>query len=915
MGFKVNLMKIILVFIVLSLTTNLYAQTSDFPLPFKSGHVYGIVNQAGKELLPAAFQEVRILTKYNIILLNKNGFWGVYNLKGVKIIDHILEASNVENSNIPIVKFARTKDNVTSINLLEIIDQNSNLVYYVNPFSIIKNYKAYVSNQVDLYHKNHIDYSKLVNLYKVRNKDKTVNFIDSTGTELFPESFDEGILLNEPLLGIIKDKKLALYEKKKKLTNYTFNTNVETFSHSLCKLSKTVNQNNGKNITWYFCYGANGKLIDSSSVSIYVRDGLVISNKTDGFSVYDNKGKKLFEHAGYQGEFIKIGEKQFIKTSRKYHYGLMKLDGEEIINPDHNFFSYHKDYHKIITKQDQTITLFDSLFNPLFTMEGAEDLILTDIPSWYVFTKKYSSGKKYGLINNNHKILLNPVWNEIYVAKHDSLVMALNDSVKFIFRIGQDNPIMKVHKDEMIRFNINEIERVVSRDTVYIYDQHGNFINSLSSKEEEMKKKHGVIKFKKSGSGNNLFLVDMNGNRLTHDAFSEILIIHDKVKNNSIYICQFADDDKFSCKVLNDDLEVATPDGYSLFPRSKLVNLQNPGTLKVYNETEFKQNSDFYQTGICDYNGNWIIKPFYGFVEYSQKGLFIIYDRKEHVYKFYNEKGEKTCSQTFFKLVKNNEGYFEQNRLLASNLVNQDDVKKLKSLKLEEQSLYEARNLLKQFDEVPMTYSFINEDGELVLNGMYVKAKPFSKSDTKTTVVVSGNGHLKSQIIDTTGSVLLELDYEDVEIVDTHHYKAKKGEHWALLDSTGQALTPFQFDEITAIEHESIFLAKNNDGWFLIASDYEVLPLGAYHKVQVRKKGIYFVVECHQKNEKTNQTNYIFRIYNDDLFFLRELTDILYISDEFYEYKLPPGYLVTNTNLSPKNSFIYDIVNNKFLAK
>ena len=103
----------------------------------------------------------------------------------------------------------------------------------------------------------------------------------------------------------------------------------------------------------------------------------------------------------------------------------------------------------------------------------------------------------------------------------------------------------------------------------------------------------------------------------------------------------------------------------------------------------------------------------------------------------------------------------------------------------------------------------------------------------KTQVAIERKGKTYSQIIDTSGRVFLELEFDELESFDekdTTFYKASKGGLWGIVTPKGASLTPFQFDEIYRLGGDS-FYASQGENRTLINSKFKLLDLGKWYNV------------------------------------------------------------------------------------
>ncbi len=409
-------------------------------------------------------------------------------------------------------------------------------------------------------------------------------------------------------------------------------------------------------------------------------------------------------------------------------------------------------------------------------------------------------------------------------------------------------------------------------------------------------------------------LPNRDSKTITGKSFKDILAIKDKAKNESVYICEFADKEHPTTLTYNDNLQIITPKGYSIPTYLKDYNKKNPGTLFVVNDESVIKNHDRYTSGICDYKGKWIIPPFTGYVKHAEEGLLIVVDYDKKAIITYDQKGNRTNNIDFYESEVNT----FQNRILVSILDDPTYIKRLESLFNKDEEITNLDDALKKMDKLgkpKLKYGFINKKGKLVLDLKYIGAKPFSMNSNKTFVAMEKNGKIISQIIDTSGHVYQEFEYAEVAELDSTHYKAKKDSLWGITDKNGKALTTFQYTSIYKEYKYPIYHARNENKWYIIDSTYTEHYLGEWYNVRSNYLTDHYVVRINPEYGVKGEFENRYIIYNKKLKEVARFDNLVAVDDNYSGAKLPPNVLYIQKDYDAKNDFFYDLTKGRKLMK
>ncbi len=908
----------ILFFFSTSLLVN--GQKSEWRIPLKVGAQFAVIDENEKEIFPAEYDDIRVYNDQKILLLSKNGLWGVYSFSGQKLLDHVMAkvGSGYGQAIVEQVKIANSGlSSKSNSGLTAINDFHANVKYYVNPNKLLPSYKPY-SNQ--LYRGSENVYTipeSINNAFYVLNRDRTVNVIDSTGKEILPYAKKDIQIINNQVFAAKENENFALFQRDKQVSPYAYSSVVKTYNNGNFIVTKNVKTPNIIKKFYYF-FNKECMVIDSSEhYPDSYEEKYIIMNHEKGFVLYTSDGKKIFNNQEYKGSLFNLGSQIYITTSQNYKKGIMTLSGEEIIKPRCEITN-HYGAKMISVWCDEKVIIRDSLMNEIFTIENAEDCTPIVSKQLYIIGYKDQWRRKYGVVDENKNVIIELKWTSITWANCNDLLYMENDSIRAIGSLGKRNLVVSLPKEWRLTIypNCTYITANHNEGLFKTYDMQGKELMSGNQKESIENQKYGPHKYKIVGESKSYVLEDKNKVRVLNETFQEILAIKDG-NNESIYICQFSQKNHPTTKTLNNNLKVITPPGYSVPASWQHYNKNNPGTLIVVNDADGTAKSYTPRIGICDFKGQWLVKPFKGAVKHVENGVFVLTDYDQRKLRIVDPSGNRTSNEDFDDVEMGGGSDFFQNRMLVGKMLDSDYSKKLKALNLDnidpktltEEQTDVLMEKIKALGMPKMIYGYLNSKGKEVLPLQYVAAQPFPMQGIKTQVAIERKGKTYSQIIDTSGRVFLELELDELESFDqkdTTMYKGNKDGLWGIVTPKGASLTPFQFDEIYRLGGDS-FYASQGESRYLINSEFKVLDLGKWYNVRHSYTNGFFNVKFINKDLKSP---YTFTFYSDDLNTLGSVVGVD-ISDSFNGSKLPKGYVMVKTDFQNKSDYIYDIVRQK----
>jgi len=894
---------------------------ADIRVPIKSAMKMGVIDGNEVVIVPTIYENVAIYPEFKLVLLNKDGLWGVFDWKGKMILDHTISANGQGYNGRPEIMRVKNGNQefkgVSTTGLLCVIDLFANVRYYVNPNVLLKTYKAYGNKNIQMdFNTQNIDYTAINNLFMVGNRGLGVSFIDSTGTEIVSETFEDGQILNANCFTAKKEGKFALFFKNKQLTPHSYENRFYRSEDHAFYVNRRWKDSNNNSFNYYYLFNKEGAIIDSSTYVPLIYNWGVLLNQDPGFIVYNAQFEKQFSHEAYTGEVVKLGEQNYIITSFNGKQGIMNLEGIEVYKPEYSVTKYYGNRQLSIVRNEKAV-LLDSTLTPFFEMDSVTSLAPTLRKNVYMIGKKRGWQNLYGLVDVKKNIVEKPEWSQISLTECNDLAVLKTDSTTVVKNIVEGRVIVSASKDWRVLVDCRSsiIQELGLEKIIKNYDFSGKLLDSFSESQRRDWYQFGPHKYRSEEVNKKKKLVDKEGKQVLTAFFEDIEMVYDLKAKQSIYMCQTAKKAHPSAVVYNDQLKVITPPGYSMPSDWYRYMDENPGTLCVVNDADVAKNKYLFRFGICDYSGKWIVPPFVGTFKYIEPGLFILHYYEEKKIKFYDNKGNKTCDEDFLMIEKGRGSDFFQNRILVGNVKDPEYMKKVEALNLEKLEMEVAVEKLKALGEPDMLYGYLNKSGKKVLDLKYRKAQPFPMKGITTTVATEKEGKLVSQVIDTSGTVLFEGDFDEKEYIDSIYYKVKKEGKWALANQQGVVLTPYQFEEIYFERRDKYFKAEGGGERFIISMDYRILNLGKYYNALIQKLNGLYVVKLITQEAGSYHTTEKFVLYDEDFVKRGEILDAKDIDGVYYNLPLPPGYVLVKRDYMGKDVYLFDVKRNKSLWK
>ncbi len=933
-------------------STILVAQTDR--IPFLSNGKYGIVDEKGKIIIPTNFEDIVVHTENKIIAVLKNDLWAVYNMKGIRLLDHVIKDQKTYGTPGPIVRKVRSKlylygkgNPAPSTNLVVISDAYAKVDYFINPEAPIKHYEPY--NQKNRSSKKRISGFgfHVPNNHIVTTRDNLFMAIDSLGKEKLTIPVEDAFIINNEVIGVGKDGLFAIYNNKKRLTEHIYSDILSlTKGELFCGILKTPTEKSSSKKE-YHLFDKYGKIFTKSENSFSsTKNSVIIKNQNGESTLYDSSLKKVksfgnneIKLAGYGKLYSVISTGSIINNkTRARSKGLYDINGNMLLDTIYTKIKVDNKY--VLCSIDNMHSVLDSNLNKLIECDTVKSLTPSSAEGMFHYSVAGPTYKDlFGLMDINQKPIIKADNHSIRTYECIDFALVVTDSSSSLVRIS-DNKIIASTKNRS-KISVDCVKRKISvpTDTSYItLDFLGNVIkermNNRSKTKSTIKSKYKIKEI-----GKMYALTNSDGNLVDNNRYKKIEIITDPKTKKTAYFCVYAENQHPSCKVLNDDLKEITPAGYSIAERWVRKMKYNKGTIYVANDADVAISKYKFKSGIVDFDGNWLVKPFTGRFNFIDDGVYLVsdYDSKRNI--FYNAQGNKVNTLDYDIISKMNGSDYFQNRIPVGILQDRSYIKKLEDViktfdtdhpssddkekdfkKIKEglettlQKLEENNRKIKAIGEPDILYGYVNKLGKQIIPLKYISATCFGMSEPYATVSEKDkNGNISTHIIDTLDNKIVSVPYESLSNLQNGYYSCKSNGFYGIVDSIGNAKTDFIYNTIrSSRDDKKIYTASDSTSNYIIGKRFKTIRLEPSDGIEVKKiNAKYFYAKLSFKVADTYKSTHKFHIYSYDLELIEKFDDINEISEKFNTKKLPIEYL--SITKSDKTKVVYNLKEKKLL--
>jgi len=940
-----NLFKTLFIFFIFLININ----AQGLRLPQYSNGSYGVVDNNGKVILKTIYDDVVIHNQNKVICVLKNDLWAVYTLDGIQLLDHVIKNNSINfrtGNKGPVISGMTNLNTIYGIGksvktgLVVCHDNYAKVKYFINPNSPIDSYKPYRQIEkraklTSVYYRTHIG-----NNFMVTTRDDMFMSIDSTGKERLSSGKDEAVILSNNLIAMGENNLYALFEDNTQRTDFIYSRFSILEANGLFYGVCSVPGEDDKPEKEYHLFDHKGNVFVKSRSAFSSKDNLIIANETNGKStIYDANLDVKSTYDSLTISFIKLGEKIYVRSidertetgKNKYNsekkISLNNVEGELILDPVYNSIERKKNH--LYCKYDNTIAILDSNLNVVIKADSIYALTITDKPGLFKFTINDNYSYLNGLMDLNNKILIPAKYQYLTVYPCTDLV-ALANKDSLIFVNYKNNNILESTKNQYFEVDCTkETYKIFIDSEVVRKDFDGNVIKVLAKskvRESESSTKYQAIK-----QGKLYILADREGNAVNNIKYKDIEIITDPKTEKTVYFCVITENKHPNCIVYNDNLEKITPPGYSISGRWVRHMKHNKGTVFIGNDADILKNRYSFRSGIIDFDGNWLVNPFFGLFKFIDDGVFLVtdYDQKKNI--FYNTKGEVVNTRDYDMITEMSGSDYFQNRIPVGILLDRSYIEKVEEVaktldndieisgdhKTELAKMKENYSKIEALGMPDVLYGYVNKLGKEIIPPKYTSATTFGMRKPYATVSEKDEkGNVYTHMIDTLDNKIVSVPYESLTPLYGGYYACKSEGMLGVSDSIGNAMTPFQWDLLRlAISDKKICIASDSTANYLIDAQFNIVTLEVSDKMEAKPlDDSYFYVKLSNKIPDTYKYIDKFYVYSYENNLVASFDDITSISSKFNNKDLPKDYMSISRTSNSK-SVIFNLNEKRYLEE
>jgi len=440
--------------------------------------------------------------------------------------------------------------------------------------------------------------------------------------------------------------------------------------------------------------------------------------------------------------------------------------------------------------------------------------------NWIVASKKlsYNSSIVYGVINAKGKAEIAFQYHKLHV-HNNQLIASINSENSFLYGILDDRakPVLPIKYDR-IEVITKDIYEVTLNDNVAIFHGNGENLTGFNLDSIQLIKDEFVLTFLNGKTG----IVADNGEYIIPPTYKNINIENGILKAQKFRKWMMFDNANQLLSTYSYDEIV--PKGHEIYMVSvgeaEALIHQSDSMLTPFSKFEIlDQYEDWIsvrqgnKNGVLHFNGEMFLKPFYDSVRFVN-GLFLVKYKKDgkRGWSLVDGRGAIITDQVYDEIDWLGNSYFKAKRDSYWGVVNS----------LGKEIIFCKYDSVVQYTEGKLLVKFLGEDGILNLDGEW-EILP----QNKDIEIVDPMRYL---IRSPFGSYVAY--YPDTKDFTAEYFLYKHGERYlektldlkfGLLDEEGKRVIKPEFDEISALQEDSIYYAKSEKGHSFITKSGEVM--------------------------------------------------------------------------------------------
>lgn len=391
--------------------------------------------------------------------------------------------------------------------------------------------------------------------------------------------------------------------------------------------------------------------------------------------------------------------------------------------------------------------------------------------SEYNYFRLYQN-QKYGVIDRNGKILVNPEYDVVYIPNPSRPV--------FVCYYNYDESIGEF-KTKVFDENSNEIFKEYEKVEAFV-------LKDLSSNKIPFEK--NVLKYKQDGKYG---LIDFNGNKITENIYTSLESL--EYKEGCFIVEQEGKFGVINLKgntIVNIEYNEIEADGYY----SKERKSYEAGFIVA------KKTEDGYKYGYINSNGKTILKN-----EYSQIDRVTDVENNKDIYLVALKNGKVGLLKNEHCILNHEYEEIEYNKINKLFLVQ-------KALKKGVVDMSGKTIINSEYDLIVFSGNIINAtkgeekfmfntDGKIIENKEYVSTT--STKNDNYVITVNENG--KYGVNNKNGDVLIKNNYQYIEYAYNKYFIVTNNGKVGILNDEGKAEVDFEYDIIQRIEETNTMQA------------------------------------------------------------------------------------------------------------
>ena len=517
------------------------------------------------------------------------------------------------------------------------------------------------------------------------------------------------------------------------------------------------------------------------------------------------------------------GEEEYSIIEKDHKKGLVNKKGRVLIPPEYEDLGWTNGGTKLL----ENVIGFkkDGLWGILNTKnEKITEPVYTSLTrfneNWIVASKKlpYNSNIVYGVINAKGNAEITFQYNRLLV-HNNQLIASIHESGNYFYGILDDRakPVipMKYDRIEIITENFYE---VTLNDNVAVFNSDGENLTEFSLDSVKTFENNYLMTFQNGKRG----LIASDGDFIVQPEYKNIIIENGKVKGKKFREwLAFDNSNRLLATYAYDEI---IPKGEEIYKvtvgEAQALIHQSDSLLTSFSNFEIQKQFEEWilieqngKSGILHFDGNMFLEPKYDSIRFVKHVFIVKYKRDgKRGWSLVNKLGNVITDQVYDEIDWLGDSYYKAKRDNYWGVINS----------LGKEIIFCKYDSIVQYTEGKLLVKFLGEDGILNLDGNW-EILP----QNKDIEIVDPIRYL---IRSPYGSYVAY--YPETKDFSAEYFLYKHGERYlektldnkfGLLDEEGKRVIHPEFDEISALQEDSIYYAKSEKGYSFISKSGQIM--------------------------------------------------------------------------------------------